>query len=96
MCDGTTKGINLKIGKGEDGVQYVAQVQMPFGKIVEPSTTEETVESSYESKTDDELKPVAQKKNNGSGFMIIIIAGAVVLAGVIIYLIPQKKSENGN
>lgn len=39
LCDGTTKGINLKIGKGEDGIQYVAQVQMPFGKIAEPSTT---------------------------------------------------------
>ena len=91
LCDGTTKGINLKIGKGEDGVQYVVQVQMPFGKIVEPSTTEETVESSYEPKTDDELKPVVQKKNNGSGFMIIIIAGAVVLAGVIIYLISRRK-----
>lgn len=68
-----------------------AQVQMPFGKIAEPSTTEETVESSYEPKTDDELKPVVQKKNNGSGFMIIIIAGVVVLAGAIIYLIFRRK-----
>lgn len=100
-CDGTTKGVSLKLTSSDQTVQYVLEMSMPFVKKEEISTTaeptqkaEENMESNIEAEISD-LQPVVRSKGSNT---VIIIVGIVIMltiaVGISVVIIRKKSKKN--
>ncbi len=101
-CDGTTKGVNLKITSGADVVTVETEVKMPFGEAVEASSDEEKNDQPTETESPSipdsgtgDLNPVIITQPR---IPIELIIGAtailaVILILVIVLLVFRKKKH---
>ncbi len=104
LCDGTTKGISLSFRHGEDTIQYMEQIQMPFGKAViqDEASTEmevetELIETEAKSEmevagTEEKLNPVVQTKKGENGLLIVGVVVLMVCVGGVFLLLRRRKT----
>jgi len=98
-CDGTTKGVQVTF---DNGMELQAQVDMPFGAIIDAPTVAEPEPEPESIPTPPELEPEPEPEPTAADWMrehwLLIVILAFVIAALLVggYLFQQrKKSQEG-
>ncbi len=108
ICDGSTKGISLRLINGEETIQYTLEMQMPFAEKnaeVERSsaavpTPEATVAVNPETEAaaeSEEIHPVIREDKQSYGIYIACGIGIIVVVGLCgaAFFLRRKKGGEG-
>lgn len=86
VCDGTVHAIKIVC----DGVEYTAQLTMPFGEAVAQSESEPEVEP--EPAPAPALQPESEKEN-GWLFLVVAVGAVAAVAAIVAVVVVMKKSK---